>query len=153
MSDETPDDREQRGEPAEHHGVVETLREEIEEVVEHVPQPVRWTVGKLVRVGLLSIAALIVLVIVSAALYLPIGTISGMELVANSRAGPDAHATIEQLSWEHGPWDSKLERFAADYRRVGEETRLQLKELRTDDVDLRGDLRWKAGSDVKRFHG
>jgi hypothetical protein len=37
-------------------GVVETLREEIEEAVEHVPQPVRWTVGKLTRLGLLVAA-------------------------------------------------------------------------------------------------
>src|SRR5690349_16223338 len=80
MSDETPDERERPpGEHAEPHGVVETLREEIEEVVEHVPQPVRWTVGKLVRVVLLSIVALVVLVIVSAALYLANRT----ELVAS----------------------------------------------------------------------
>src|SRR5712692_1095776 len=52
------------------HGVVETLREEIEEVVEHVPEPVRWTVGKLARLGLLVLVGVIVLAIVSAALYL-----------------------------------------------------------------------------------
>ena len=54
----------------EHHGVVETLREEIEEVVEHVPEPVRWTVGKLARLGLLVLIGVIVLGIVSAVLYL-----------------------------------------------------------------------------------
>ena len=53
-----------------HHGVVETIREEIEEAVEHVPQPVRWTVARLIRVVLLSLLALVVLAIVSAALYL-----------------------------------------------------------------------------------
>lgn len=70
------DEREEEGgapppqPPQEHHGVVETLREEIHEVVEHVPEPVRWTVGKLVRISLLSLAALILLAAVSLALYL-----------------------------------------------------------------------------------
>jgi hypothetical protein len=50
----------------EHH----TLREEIAEVVEHVPKPVRWTVGKLIRLTVLSLFALIVLLVVSVALYL-----------------------------------------------------------------------------------
>src|SRR6267143_444233 len=45
MSDDRPTPEDGR----EPHGVVETLREEIEEVVEHVPEPVRWTVGKLAR--------------------------------------------------------------------------------------------------------
>lgn len=66
----------------EHHGVVEAIREEIEEVVEHVPQPVRWTVGKLIRVALLSLAGLVVLAIVSTVLYLGNRT----QLVANELA-------------------------------------------------------------------
>ena len=56
--------------PEHPHGVVDALREELEEVVEHVPQPVRWTVGKLVRVALLSVLALVVLAVFSTALYL-----------------------------------------------------------------------------------
>ena len=76
MSDEPLDPPPPAGPPPEtpgepvHHGVVETIREEIEEVVEHVPQPVRWTVGKLVRVALLSLAGLLVLALVSTVLYL-----------------------------------------------------------------------------------
>jgi hypothetical protein len=54
----------------EHHGVVETLREELHEAVEHVPQPVRWTVGKLVRVALLSFVILLVVLVASGLLYL-----------------------------------------------------------------------------------
>lgn len=54
----------------EHHGVVETIREELHEVAEHVPKPVRWTVGKLVRIALLGLAALAVLLVASAILYL-----------------------------------------------------------------------------------
>src|SRR5215831_13269173 len=69
MSDE-PVRRDGDGEP---HGVVETIREEIEdvveEVVEHVPRPVRWTVGKLARLGLLALVGLFVLGVISAVLF------------------------------------------------------------------------------------
>jgi hypothetical protein len=60
-----PDDEPREPEAHEHH----TLREEIAEAVEHVPQSVRWTVGKLVRLSLLILFALIVIVVVSAGLY------------------------------------------------------------------------------------
>ena len=63
----------------EHHGVVETLREELHEVAEHVPQPVRWTVGKLVRISLLALAVLFVVLVVSVILYL----VNRTELVAH----------------------------------------------------------------------
>src|SRR5205823_1009059 len=56
------------GDP-EHHGVVETLREELHDAVEHVPQPVRWTLGKLLRLAALVAVGVIVLGIVSAVLY------------------------------------------------------------------------------------
>lgn len=83
---EPPDDREPRDPEQEseagHEGVVEAIRHEIEEAVEHVPQPVRWTVGKLVRIALLSLAGLVVLVIVSTVLYLANRT----ELVAHETA-------------------------------------------------------------------
>ncbi|MBI5168884.1 MAG: translocation/assembly module TamB domain-containing protein [Candidatus Eisenbacteria bacterium] len=79
------DDRDPTQEPPaphEHHGVVETLREEIHEVVEHVPQPVRWTVGKLVRIALFVTLGLFVLAVVSTVLYLGNRT----ELVARELA-------------------------------------------------------------------
>ena len=60
----------EHGEPHTPHEGHHTLREEIAEVVEHVPQPVRWTVGKLIRLALLSLFLLIVLLVVSVALYL-----------------------------------------------------------------------------------
>ena len=54
-------------------GVVETLREEIEDVVEegveHVPRPVRWTVGKLARLATLAFLGLAVLAVISAVLF------------------------------------------------------------------------------------
>src|SRR5262245_29500315 len=56
-------------EPPHPHGLVEELREELHEVVEHVPKPVRWTVSRIVKLALLSLFALIVIVVVSAALW------------------------------------------------------------------------------------
>ena len=79
--------------PHEHHGVVETLREEIHEVVEHVPQPVRWTVGKLFRIAALGLLGLVILSAVSAALYLANRT----ELVARELAIVANH-TLAQRS-------------------------------------------------------
>ncbi|OGF15327.1 MAG: hypothetical protein A2W00_07025 [Candidatus Eisenbacteria bacterium RBG_16_71_46] len=55
--------------PEHHHGLVEGIREEIEEVVEHVPKPVRWTVSKLAWVAVLSLLGLLVVVLVTALLY------------------------------------------------------------------------------------
>lgn len=77
-----PDPDAPREHDSEREGVVEAIRHEIEEVVEHVPQPIRWTVGKLVRIALLSLAGLILLVAVSTALYLANRT----ELVAHETA-------------------------------------------------------------------
>jgi hypothetical protein len=51
-----------------HHGV-EAVEEAVEEVVEHVPKPVRWTIGKIVRVVLLSAFAFVLVVAVSAVLW------------------------------------------------------------------------------------
>lgn len=67
MNDETP-----RPDPSpndEPQGVVESLREEIEEAVEQVPQPIRWTVGKLARLAGLVFAGLLLLGLVSTVLY------------------------------------------------------------------------------------
>ena len=57
------------GTPAEPHGLAEDIRQEIEEVVEHVPRPIRWTVGKLLRLTVLALVGLIVLVTLTAVLY------------------------------------------------------------------------------------
>ncbi|HTM58221.1 MAG TPA: translocation/assembly module TamB domain-containing protein [Candidatus Udaeobacter sp.] len=75
MSDSKPPEEEEQPRP--HHDlgediahVGEEIAHEIAEVVEHVPEPVRWTIGKLVRLTLISIAGLIILAVVSVALYL-----------------------------------------------------------------------------------
>jgi len=52
-----------------HHRLREEIRHEIEEVVEHVPRPIRWTVGKLVRLVLLGLIGLVVVLVVTAILY------------------------------------------------------------------------------------
>ncbi|MBI3539657.1 MAG: translocation/assembly module TamB domain-containing protein [Candidatus Eisenbacteria bacterium] len=50
------------------HEIAE-VRHEIEEAVEHVPKPIRWTVGKLVRLAVLSVFALLAIAVVTAILY------------------------------------------------------------------------------------
>src|SRR5438093_489355 len=52
-----------------HEGLAEELRHDIEEAVEHVPRPIRWTVGKLVRLAAISIVVLVVVVVATAVLY------------------------------------------------------------------------------------
>jgi hypothetical protein len=67
----TPSPPESPDPPAGHepHGLGEEIRHEIEEVVEHVPRPIRWTIGKLVGLVLVSLLGLVVVLIVTAILY------------------------------------------------------------------------------------
>uniref|UniRef100_A0A832I466 Translocation and assembly module TamB C-terminal domain-containing protein n=1 Tax=Eiseniibacteriota bacterium TaxID=2212470 RepID=A0A832I466_UNCEI len=58
------------GERHEPHGLVEEIRHEIEEVVEHVPPPVRWTVARVAWIAGATVAALLAVVAVSAALWI-----------------------------------------------------------------------------------
>jgi len=56
--------------PREHpHGLVEEIREEIHEAVEHVPAPVRWTIRRIVGLAVLAFFGLVALVVASAILY------------------------------------------------------------------------------------
>jgi translocation-and-assembly-module (TAM) inner membrane subunit TamB-like protein len=68
-----PDSEPRPPEDSEPHGLAEGIRQEIEEVVEevveHVPRPVRWTVGKLLRLTVLALFGLVVVVVVTAILY------------------------------------------------------------------------------------
>jgi hypothetical protein len=48
---------------------IEHVKEGIEHVVEHVPKPVRWTVKRLFWAAMLSLAALVVLLVLTAILY------------------------------------------------------------------------------------
>src|SRR5262245_4061578 len=67
---EPPPDEAPEPEPApEPHGLAEEIKHEIEEVVEHVPKPIRWTVGKLVRLVVLGLIGLVVVLVVTAILY------------------------------------------------------------------------------------
>jgi len=53
-----------------HHNLIEETREVIHEVVEHVPPPVRWTVRRIVALVAISLFGLIVILVLSAILYL-----------------------------------------------------------------------------------
>lgn len=88
----TPED------PAEPHGLVEEIQHEIEEVVEHVPPPVRWTVGKLLRLAVLGLVTLIVIVIVTAVLYVSNRTewaARELALLVNQALASHSDVTVE----------------------------------------------------------
>lgn len=259
----------------EHHGVVETIREEIEEVASHVPQPVRWTVGKIVRLVALGLVGLLVLLVVSVVLYLgnrtelvarevalllnqalaqrsdvvldlrdlrgnpftgfravnpvvrfradgvellsarelearyplwtllrggrgpviltlrepsirllkdangrlrvpvwraaprrgsargldvilriekgrllapaPIGEVTGIGLDAVVATGTGTHVTVRRLSWDRGPWDSRLEALTGTVHAGRDSVQVVLRELRTGDVTMRARAAWAAG--------
>jgi hypothetical protein len=57
-------------EDAPHHGLAEEIREEIAEVVEHVPKPVRWTIARIAWLVAAGIVLVLVLGVVTAGLYL-----------------------------------------------------------------------------------
>ncbi len=283
MSDERPTDEDTpEPKPPHHHehpGVVETIVEEIEEAVEHVPQPVRWTVGKLTRLVLLVLAGVLVLGVTSAVLFFmnrtelvarelslllnrtlrehsdvvldlrdirgnpftgfraveprvrfrdgatllearemkvdysawalirgqsgaidvtldhplvrltgpngqwrlpswrsnpshkggeprplqvslhvrnadvvtpkPYGSVAGVngDLVAN--LGPETRVRLERMRWERGPWESKLERFAADLRADTSGVRVRVSDLETTDLELRGEGTWRGGAPAR----
>ncbi len=273
------DDRPRSEDGPEPQGVVETLREEIEEVVEHVPQPVRWTIGKLTRLAVIVLGSLVVLGIASAVLFVmnrtelvarelslllnrtlrehsdlvldlrdirgnpftgfraieprvrfrdgatllqapemkveyslwallrghggaldvtldrphvrlvgadgnwripvwrsdpsrrssrprplqvhlrargalvvtpaPYGTVSGTDLELLADLGPDTRVRLERLRWERGPWDSRLDRLAADLRADSGGVRVRVNELVSRDLALRGELAWGARDPVR----
>src|SRR5206468_2241691 len=99
MDPTSPTNEEEPGRASAHEpgGVVEAIREEIEEVVEHVPRPVRWTVGKLARLALLVLAGLLVLAILSAVLFV----MNRTELVARELSILLNRTLREHRSEEH----------------------------------------------------
>ncbi len=95
--DPEPDPREPEDQP-EHHGLAEGIRHEFEEVVEHVPRPVRWTVGKLVRLAVLTLVGLVVLVVVTGILYVTNRTewaAREVALLVNQALASHSDVTIE----------------------------------------------------------
>lgn len=101
---ETHDPDAERREPgapedhAEPHGLVEEIQHEIEEVVEHVPRPVRWTVGKLLRLAVLGLVALLVVVVITAVLYVSNRTewaARELALLVNQALASHSDVTIE----------------------------------------------------------
>jgi hypothetical protein len=280
MNDDRRDPPDDDHEP---HGVVETIREEIEDAVEHVPQPLRWTVGKLARLISLVFAGLVVLGLLSAALYFmnrtelvareltlllnrtlrdhsdlvldlrdirgnpftgfraieprvrfrdgrtllaaremkvdysawsllrgsagtidvvlehpsvqlsgadgkwrlpvwragpargkpgaarplqlhlrvrdatvttpkPYGTTTGLDLDLSAVRAQDIRVRLERLRWSKGPWDSRLERMAAELIADRSGVRTRVTELRSADLELRADGVWRAGATVRQLH-
>ena len=268
---------------SEPQGVVEAIREEIEEAVEHVPQPVRWTVGKLIRLGGLMLLGLVVLGIVSVVLYLtnrtelvarelslllnrtlrdhsdlvldlrdirgnpfsgfraveprvrfrdgstllaahemrvnyslwslltggegsvdvvldqpefrlvgadgawrlpswrsdpskkrathprtlqvrlsirnahvvtpkPYGEVSQMQLDAIANTGSSTRVRVQRLTWEKGPWESKLEKFTADLAADHDGLTTHITDLRTADIELRAEGGYRRGNPLRRAH-
>src|SRR4030095_4578393 len=68
-----PDDAHEPDERTLGEQIVDEIKHDIEEVVEEVredvPQPVRWTIGKIVLLATLGLAGLVVLVLVTAIAY------------------------------------------------------------------------------------
>jgi hypothetical protein len=71
MTDRTPRPPTPPEDPGrEHHGLAEEIREEIADVVEHVPRPVRWTVGKIAWLVGLGCVLVVVVAVVTVLLVL-----------------------------------------------------------------------------------
>lgn len=79
----------------------------------------------------------------------PYGSVTGLnsDLVAN--LGPETRVRLERLRWDSGPWDSRLEKFAADLRADTSGVRVRVTELYTKDLELRGEAAWRGGSPVR----
>ena len=91
-----PDDESPK--PEDPHGLVEDIQHEIEEVVGHVPRPIRWTVGKLVRLAALVLAGLVSLVLLTAVLYVINRTewaAGELSLIVNQALASRSDVTIE----------------------------------------------------------
>jgi hypothetical protein len=98
MTDEPRDPNPEPGLPEALPKLAETIQQEIEEVVEHVPQPLRWTVGKLLRLAVLILVGLIVVVIVTAVLYVSNRTewaAKELALLINQALASRANVVIE----------------------------------------------------------
>lgn len=83
--DHKPDD-EQHDSRRSTQEIVEDIRHEIEEAVEHVPETVRWTLGKIVRVGMLAAGAVLLVAVITAILFVANQTrwVAGeLSLIAN----------------------------------------------------------------------
>ncbi len=87
--------------------ITEEIGHAVEEVVEHVPKPVRWTVGKLVWISALAFVGLIVLALVSTALYLANHTelvARELTLVVNGVIGQRSNLQIEVKDLKGNPF-------------------------------------------------
>ncbi len=98
MSEERRPPTPQEEVPAPEHHLAQEIREEIEEIVEHVPRPVRWTVGKLFLLAALSLFGLVVVTALTAVLYVANRTewaAQELALVTNRLLAPRSDLLLE----------------------------------------------------------
>lgn len=82
----------------------------------------------------------------------PYGVASGVELDLLANTGPITRVRLQKLSWEKGPWDSRLERLTADLSADGKGVSGRITEFRTDDLELRANGTWLRGDSLKHVH-
>jgi hypothetical protein len=89
-------------EPEHGPGLLEEIREEIHDAVEHVPEPVRWTVRRIVWVAGLALAGLVLLALVTGVLFIMRRTdlvAAEATLLANQALAvrSDVHVTVQDI--------------------------------------------------------
>src|SRR5262249_13274714 len=79
----------------------------------------------------------------------PLQGIEGLDREAHVETGGASRATIERMSWARGPYASVLSSLRAEITE-GDSVRCLVRELRTDDIELRGQAAWKPGGSERR---
>ncbi|MEQ1834121.1 MAG: hypothetical protein ABL977_13795, partial [Candidatus Eisenbacteria bacterium] len=82
----------------------------------------------------------------------PYGTSSGVELEVLANTGPITRVRVQRLSWQKGPWDSRLERLTADLTADGKGLSGRITEFRTGDLELRAQGTWQRGDSLRHVH-
>ncbi len=93
------------------------------------------------------------LTLVDAAIELPDTSLDvrGLELVARARIGGGERIEVERMSWERGPWESRLEELRGSFS-AGDSARFEVNRLRTGDVELTARGGWRAGAAARFAH-
>lgn len=82
----------------------------------------------------------------------PYGLVKGVDLDLTARTGRATQVRLERMSWERGPWDSRLERLTAEVVSDRDGVRGRIETLRTPDLELRGEVGWRTDRPEKRAH-
>jgi hypothetical protein len=79
----------------------------------------------------------------------PYGTIAGVNADLWADVGARTRVRIDKLTWDNGPWDSRLEKLAADLAADSAGVHVRVHELRTSALDLRAEGGWSTGDSVR----